>query len=128
MDLPVETWKTSSIDEHLRPEQHTIATNMALIQREVALTRDHHFIAVVPKTARVGDSIWALAGGQVLYLSRSMNEEFKQFKFIGESHVRGLLDGEISEALREGRTKLWPMSLVRVSKSIRFTHALNSCN
>ena len=30
-DVPLETWKVSSVDEHLRLERDALATNMALL-------------------------------------------------------------------------------------------------
>ena len=110
-DLPSEPWQISSVDELRRQQIHAIALRIAMSQRELALT-DSHFVAVVPKTVKAGDSIWALAGGQVLYVLRDVDPGQNQYKFIGESYVHGLMDGTISAQLREGLVPLRQISLV----------------
>lgn len=107
-DMPPQPW---SVYERVRVKHHMLATSTALVERKAALT-ENHFVAIVPKAVKVGDSIWALAGGQVLYLLRYADPGRNQYKFIGEIYVHGLMDGEISEGLQEGRIKLHQISLV----------------
>ena len=78
--------------------------------REMALSQKH-YVLMVPNTAVAGDAIWALAGGQVLYILRPMNRELKQYRFIGECYVHGLMDGEILRRLHYGEARMEDISL-----------------
>ncbi|KAJ0107908.1 hypothetical protein J7T55_007120 [Diaporthe amygdali] len=99
-----------SIDEYKQPYE-VVAIHNGLACRGLALT-EMKFVMAVPNTAKNGDSLWALAGGQVLYLLRHTDPGRKQYNFIGECYAHGLMDGEVSKRLREGRLKLQEISLV----------------
>ncbi|TKA66782.1 hypothetical protein B0A55_10502 [Friedmanniomyces simplex] len=64
------------------------------------------FLLMVPNTAVVGDAIWALAGGQALYLLRPLDVESKKYMFIGECYAQGLMDGEVVRMLKNGESRL----------------------
>ncbi|KAK2610548.1 hypothetical protein N8I77_003968 [Diaporthe amygdali] len=99
-----------SIDEYKQPYE-VVAIHNGLACRGLALT-EMKFVMAVPNTAKNGDSLWALAGGQVLYLLRHTDPGRKQYNFVGECYAHGLMDGEVSKRLREGRLKLQEISLV----------------
>ena len=71
------------------------AQRKASALRELGLSQKSYLL-MVPNTAVAGD---ALAGGQALYILRSMNRERKQYRFIGECYAHGLMDGEIVRRL-----------------------------
>jgi hypothetical protein len=70
------------------------------------------YLLMVPNTAVVGDVIWALAGGQVLYILRPMNREINQYRFIGECYAHGLMDGDIVRRLHLGEARMEDISLI----------------
>ena len=52
-----------------------------------------------PATADVGDQIWALAGGQFLYVVRRVGDGC--YNFIGECYVHGMMTCNASELMEE---------------------------
>lgn len=91
--------------------------NMRTAQLNASLSRDlgwsqKSYMLMIPNTAVVGDLIWALAGGQALYILRSMNPEIKGFRFIGECYAHGLMDGDIVRRLNLGEVRMEDISLV----------------
>jgi len=57
------------------------------------------YIGLVPSYAEVGDQIWILVGGQVLYVLRDTGRKHIQsekviHEFLGEAYLHGLMDGE----------------------------------
>jgi hypothetical protein len=66
-------------------------------------------MGLVPRTARVGDEIFVLAGGQVLHVLRPVGE---CFQYIGESYVHGLMDGEALQRLDDGTTKVETVRII----------------
>jgi hypothetical protein len=82
----------------------SISRNMGLSQRM--------YLLMVPNTAVVGDLIWAMAGGQVLYILRPVSREENQYRFIGECYAHGLMDGEILRRLQLGEAKMDDISLI----------------
>lgn len=90
--------------------------NMRSAQRKASALREmgysqNSYLLMVPNTAVAGDAIWALAGGQALYILRSMDRGTKRYRFIGECYVHGLMDGEIVRRLRLGDAKKEDLSL-----------------
>ena len=86
------------------------AQNKASTLRELALSRTYYLL-MVPNTAVAGDAIWALAGGQALYILRPMNRGMNQYRFIGECYAHGLMDGEIVRRLNLGEARMEDISL-----------------
>ena len=86
------------------------AKHKASTLREMALSQKYHLL-MVPNTAVAGDAIWALAGGQALYILRPMNRELNQYRFIGECYVHGLMDGEVVRRLHFGEARMEDISL-----------------
>jgi hypothetical protein len=83
----------------------------ASVSRNLGLSQKMYLL-MVPITAVVGDLIWALAGGQVLYTLRLVNREKNQYRFIGECYAHGLMDGEILRRLQLGEARMDDISLI----------------
>jgi hypothetical protein len=77
-------------------------------QRLLAVTAGD-LMGLVPKTAKVGDEIFVLAGGQVFYVLRPQAE---CFVYIGECYLHGLMDGEALEWLKDGTAQVRDVRLV----------------
>jgi hypothetical protein len=63
------------------------------------------YIGLVPSYAEVGDEIWVLVGGQVLYVLREtdrtkIQSKTKIYEFLGEAYMHGLMDGEAEDLKR----------------------------
>ena len=86
------------------------AKNKSSTLREMALSQKYHLL-MAPNTAVAGDEIWALAGGQALFILRPMNRELRQYIYIGECYVHGLMDGEILRRLHFGEARMEDISL-----------------
>ncbi len=82
----------------------SVSRNLGLSQKMCLL--------MVPITAVVGDLIWALAGGQALYVLRLVNREKNQYRFLGECYGHGLMDGEILRRLKLGEARMDDISLI----------------
>jgi hypothetical protein len=83
----------------------------AAVSRQMGLSQ-RMYLLMVPITAIVGDLIWALAGGQVLYVLRPVSREKNQYRFIGECYAHGLMDGEILRRLQLGEARMDDISLI----------------
>jgi hypothetical protein len=70
--------------------------------RQLAITVDN-LMGLVSVAARVGDEIYVLAGGQVLYVLRPQRD---CFQFISECYVHGLMDGEALDRLKDGTAEI----------------------
>jgi hypothetical protein len=80
-----------------------------LIDGRQYVTIEGGYMGLVPQSMKVGDEIFMLTGGQVLYaLRRNGNGsgERKAFSFLGEAYVHGLMDGEALQWLKEGKAEL----------------------
>ncbi|KAK8201417.1 heterokaryon incompatibility protein-domain-containing protein [Phyllosticta capitalensis] len=77
--------------------------------RKFGFSQKKH-VAAVPATAQVGDCVWALAGGRLLYVLRPAEEG--RYHFIGECYVHGLMDGWISDRLLADELQLSEVLLV----------------
>ena len=103
--------------DELSLAEYRYQMNMRTAQVTAAALRDlgssqKLYLLMIPNTAMVGDLIWALAGGQALYILRSMNQETNQYRFIGECYAHGLMDGEIVRQLTLGEVRMEDISLV----------------
>ena len=101
----------------LSPVEYRNQINMKMAQNKACNSRDFGFsqksyLLMIPNTAVVGDLIWALAGGQVLYILRPINPGLKQYRFIGECYAHGLMDGDVLRRLRLGEVRMEDISLV----------------
>ncbi|KAL1385412.1 heterokaryon incompatibility protein-domain-containing protein [Phyllosticta capitalensis] len=77
--------------------------------RKFGFSQKKH-VAAVPATAQVGDCVWALAGGRLLYVLRPAEEG--RYHFIGECYVHGLMDGWINERLLADELQLSEVLLI----------------
>ena len=69
-----------------------VATNRTL------LITEQGYLGIGPKETKIGDTIAAMVGGDVLYVLRenAHGEEIKrQFQLVGEAYIHGLMDGEV---------------------------------
>ncbi|MCJ1354146.1 MAG: hypothetical protein MMC33_004133 [Icmadophila ericetorum] len=73
--------------------------------RSVCLTK-RGYVGLVPDSAIVGDDIYMLLGGQVLYALRPTNTGGQEFTFIGESYIHGLMDGSIMKWVTDGKANV----------------------
>ncbi|KAK0516572.1 hypothetical protein JMJ35_001175 [Cladonia borealis] len=101
----------------LSPVEYRYQMNMRMARSKACILRDlglsqKSLPLMIPNTAVVGDLIWALAGGQVLYVLRPMNTQIKQYRFIGECYAHGLMDGDILRRLQLGEVRMEDISLV----------------
>ena len=101
----------------LSPVEYRYQMNMRVARSKACILRDlglsqKSLLLMIPNTAVVGDLIWALAGGQVLYILRPMRPEIKQYRFIGECYAHGLMDGDILRRLHLGEVRMKDISLV----------------
>lgn len=87
------------------------ARTKASTLREMGLSRNNH-VLMVPNAAVAGDAIWALAGGQALYILRPIDRERNQYRFIGECYAHGLMDGEVLRRLHLGEARMEDISLI----------------
>jgi hypothetical protein len=90
-----------------------IALNHASSFRGLALTR-RGYMAVVPWSARKGDRVCGLLGGQVLYVLRDVEGEGRgnSFEYIGECYTHGLMDGEVMRWVEAGDAVVERFTLV----------------
>ncbi|KAK0944920.1 hypothetical protein LTR29_003511 [Friedmanniomyces endolithicus] len=73
--------------------------------RDIGLS-EKLFLVMSPNTAMVGDTIWALTGGQALYVLRPVDVKSRKYIFIGECYAHGLMDGEVVKMLQRGEVRL----------------------
>jgi hypothetical protein len=72
-----------------------IACTSAKAHRRLCLSKNGYLV-LAPASAMAGDLIFAIFGGQVLYILRGTTEEHpRRLTFIGEAYVHGLMDGEV---------------------------------
>ncbi|KAL9119340.1 MAG: hypothetical protein Q9187_004104 [Circinaria calcarea] len=86
-------------DQRNRKDRMEVAVHKASFGRRLCWTRKG-YVGVVPAASRVGDSICAFFGGQVLYVLRE--RENPSYEFMGECYVHGLMDGEVLEWVEDG--------------------------
>ena len=99
----------------LSPVEYQNQINMRMAQNQACISRDlglsqKSYLLMIPNTAVVGDLIWALAGGQVLYILRPIISE--QYTFIGECYAHGLMDGDVLRMLHLGEVRMEDISLI----------------
>ncbi|KAM7196581.1 Heterokaryon incompatibility protein (HET) domain containing protein [Rhypophila sp. PSN 637] len=85
----------ASMDVDALPLRH-MRLDMTL-RRRFAVTR-HGFVGLVPFYSSVGDKVFCLSGGPVLYVARELiKTSRKEYTYVGESYFHGLMDGEWRE-------------------------------
>ncbi|MCJ1404695.1 hypothetical protein MMC11_007921 [Xylographa trunciseda] len=83
-------------------EQFGTALKCATFGRCFAITRNR-YMGLVRKDVNVGDQVFVLLGGEVLYVLRPHEDHHL---FMGECYMHGLMDGEAMEWLKDGRAAL----------------------
>jgi len=64
-------------------------------------TTESGYLGVVPSDAEIGDEIWVLQKGHVLYVLRR-SEKQDGHVFVGECYVHGFMDGEVMDFVQRG--------------------------
>jgi hypothetical protein len=67
------------------------------------------YMALVSHQVKVGDLIYCLFGGSVLYVLRPKGD---RFWFMGEAYVHGLMDGEAMEMLASGERMVEEINII----------------
>lgn len=102
-----------SLSEYRRQIDMNVAGDKASRSRCLALSRKL-YVSLVPDVAKIGDQIWALSGGQVLYILRQVESRGQQNHrlYIGECYTHGLMDGEILQMIKAGKARTQDIFLV----------------
>lgn len=79
-------------DESSRRNRMEIALKSASGCRRLCWTTSGR-MGLVPATAQAGDLLFVLLGGQMIHILR--RNEAENFKYVGESYVHGIMDGEL---------------------------------
>ncbi|KAL8908306.1 MAG: hypothetical protein Q9171_005514 [Xanthocarpia ochracea] len=80
-------------DQSDRRNKMNVALKTAGVRR-LCWTKEGR-VGLVPPTARVGDLLYILTGGQMIYMLRG--KDTGTFRFVGEAYIHGIMDGEIFE-------------------------------
>lgn len=88
-----------------------VGHNTVVAGRYICLTRGG-YLALAPASVMVGDAIFAFFGGQVLYVVRNKDWNARQFTYIGETYVHGLMDGAVIQWVNAGRVQVQVLVLV----------------
>lgn len=80
-------------------KEHTMQNSMMNDVKRITFGRrlyetSRGFIGIGPAAAKIGDQVCVLLGGQVLYVLRPHNDRPNRYRFIGECHVHGMMDGK----------------------------------
>jgi hypothetical protein len=70
-------------------------------------------MGIIPGFAEIGDSVFVLFGGSVLYLLRHIDENC--YRFLGEAYFHGLMDGEAMDLYEQGQFKLENIVLIKTA-------------
>lgn len=90
MDFPMEETNLSGrVQDHLTTKH----VHNTCGSRKFGITIGR-LIGLVPDTAQIGDQIYLLLGGQVLYVLRPFE---RHHRLVGECYIHGLTDGEALE-------------------------------
>jgi hypothetical protein len=75
----------------------------ATMGRRFAYT-ENGLMGLVPASTQIGDSLFVLDGGQMLYILRSISGN--SYHFIGEAYFHGMMDGQAIQMLANGDFQL----------------------
>ncbi|KAL9108430.1 MAG: hypothetical protein Q9227_006764 [Pyrenula ochraceoflavens] len=90
-----------SVEEFRRQMNMRNARSTAYTLRTLGLSRKLYLL-LIPNTAKMDDTVWALTGGQTLYVLRPVNQSKTRYSFVGECYAHGLMDGEILRWTQSG--------------------------
>jgi Heterokaryon incompatibility protein (HET) len=81
--------------------------------RGICLTKKG-YVGMVPWSARKGDRICSLLGGQVLYVLRAREgvQQGNEHEYIGECYAHGLMDGEVMSWVEHGKAVIEGFTLI----------------
>ena len=87
------------------------ARKAAITMRNFGFSEKNYYL-LVPRTAQPGDEVWALLGGEVLYILRATDRQTRHFLIIVEACAHGLMDGDIVKRLQSGELETEDITLV----------------
>lgn len=79
--------------------------------RNICLLEDG-YVGMVPELAEAEDCVFAFLGGQVLYTLRPWNSSSGHYRYIGETYIHGLMDGEVMRRVEVGTARVESLVLV----------------
>ena len=100
-----------TLEQFERQDRMETAYAAATRMRRLCLTQKG-FLGLAPKSAVIGDEIYAFLGAQVLYTSRRNRSGTSQFTYVGECYLHGLMDGEVMAWVGRGAAKIGTLTLV----------------
>ena len=86
-------------------------TSTLYAQLRALATTSYGYMGLVSHQAQVGDSVFVLLGGSMLYLLRPHGDD-GSFLFVGECYVHGLMDGQAMHKLKDGSAKMQSVRIV----------------
>lgn len=81
-------------EARLSPTAWMRAAEDHAVHRRFAVTREAGYFAMVPPTARAGDVLCVLVGGETPYVLRADPADEERYSFVGEAYVPGLMGNE----------------------------------
>lgn len=69
-------------------------------------------VGLVHEAMQIGDHVYAFLGHQVLDVLRSRSGSRREFEYIGELYLHGLMDGEAMDWLKQGSATVETVYLV----------------
>jgi hypothetical protein len=93
-------FEAESISEYETRMAMNSARAHTFTMRNICLT-ERGYIGVVLETAKVGDIVSVLLGGQVLYTLRYPGPG-DEYEYIGEAYIHGLMDGMVMKWVANG--------------------------
>jgi Heterokaryon incompatibility protein (HET) len=98
-------------EEETEQKRMRLALTNTSTFRGLCYTERGH-IGVVPWSARPGDYICLLLGGQVLYVLRLLEDSLNRYHYIGECYIHTLMDGEALDWVRDGNSTIEKFVLI----------------
>ncbi|KAK5652337.1 hypothetical protein OQA88_10529 [Cercophora sp. LCS_1] len=80
--------------EKLNPTAWIQAAEDHAVHRCFGVTKDSGYFALLPPTAKAGDVLCVLVGGETPYVLRADPKDSERYSFVGEAYVPGLMEDE----------------------------------
>ncbi|KXX80643.1 Heterokaryon incompatibility protein 6, OR allele [Madurella mycetomatis] len=81
-------------EKRLNPTAWMQAAEDHAVNRRFAVTKEASYFAMVPPTAKAGDILCVLLGGETPYVLRADPADGERYLFVGEAYVPGLMGNE----------------------------------
>ncbi|KAH7926181.1 HET-domain-containing protein, partial [Leucogyrophana mollusca] len=89
--IPIPPKSASEVDVLL----HKIQGSLAFFYGRCFAMTSTGYMGVVPRTAKPGDWVCVLLGGELPFVIRKVGDGF--FRLVGECYLQGIMDGEVME-------------------------------